>query len=306
MSPPTSLAVCICTHRRPSELGRLLRRLQQESADLAGTVDVGVVVVDDATERSAQLVVDAFAGAFPLGIRYTNTASGNISTARNRAVEGGIAVGSLLAFIDDDCLPDRGWLRELVALQQHTGCDLVSGCCRDEAPAAAPKWFVDGPFLAGPLDIADGAAMEVGAMKNTLATAEFLTRTGVRFDVSLGVAGGEDVMWFRQAQAAGASLRYAANAVVREMTPIGRTSMRYLLRRALWYGNTESVTCIRSGTYGRSRMLMSGAKRTLGATARPFTRLVRRQTPQWRYATTDLLRGVGRMLGAMGVVIRHH
>lgn len=302
----TTLAVCICTYRRPDELRRLLQQLADDATSTAGTLDVGVMVVDDAPDRSAEAVVADFVSSFPLGVRYANTASGNISTARNRAVEGGLAIGELLAFIDDDCLPDPGWLAALATVHTTTGCDLVSGCCRDEAPPDAPRWFTDGPFLAGPLDLPDASVIEVGAMKNTLATAEFLRRSGVRFDERLGVAGGEDVMWFRSAQAAGASLRYAAHAVVREMVPPARTRMRYLLRRAYWYGNTESVTCIAAGTYGRGRMFVGGAKRTATSLLRPLAQIARRRPPQWRYALTELLRGIGRMLGAAGVVVRHH
>jgi hypothetical protein len=166
--------------------------------------------------------------------------------------------------------------------------------------------LLDAPFLSGPLDAADGSELDLGAMKNTLADGAFLRRSGIRFDPALGVAGGEDVMWFRSAQAAGATIRYAADAVVREVVPLSRTRTAYVLRRAFWYGNTASVTSIATGRYGRARMLGSGAKRIVISIARPFGRAVRGASPQWRYAGSELLRGVGGVLGALGVRIRHH
>jgi glycosyltransferase involved in cell wall biosynthesis len=298
--------VCICTYRRPDELRRLLDRIVEEGADIDDIASVGVIVVDDAPDRSAEPVVARFGTSVPLGAHYAATASGNISIARNRAVVGGLQLADLLVFIDDDCLPDPGWLRALLTTRLRTGAEIVSGCCLDEPPAEAPRWLMEAPFLSGPLDHADGEVMDVGAMKNTLVTAEFLRRTGLRFESDFGMAGGEDVMWFRSAQALGATVRYSAGAVVREVVPLARTSTRYVLRRAFWYGNTEAVTSIAAGKFGRGRMLVSGAKRMLVSLCRPFARLARGRSPQWRYATSELLRGIGRMLGAAGFRVRHH
>jgi hypothetical protein len=283
------LVVCICTYRRPDDLLRLLTRLHTDSADVAGLADVGVVVVDDDPGATAKSVIDTLDSRFPLGVHYAATASGNISVARNRAVTTGLPLADSLAFIDDDCLPDSGWLRQLLSVQLRTGCDIVSGCCQDESPPGSPKWLIDAPFLAGPLDLTDGAVIEIGALKNTLVTAEFLRRVGLQFDDAFGTAGGEDVMWFRAAVTAGATMRYAADAVVREIIPPSRTKLRYLLRRALWYGNTEVVTGMAVGAQSRRRMVLSGVKCVAGGALRPWRRLATRRAPQWRFAATELL-----------------
>jgi succinoglycan biosynthesis protein ExoM len=300
------LAVCICTYRRPDDLRRLLARLHSEVVELHNVVDLGVVVIDDDSDLSAKAVVDGFDGQFPLGLHYASTASGNISVARNRAVDTGLPLAEALAFIDDDCLPDPGWLQQLLAVQQRTDCDIVSGCCHDQPPTGSPRWLTDAPFLAGPLTLPDAATIEIGALKNTLVTTQFLQRSQVRFDPQFGTAGGEDVMWYRAAVTAAATIRYAAHAVVREMIPPSRTRLPYLLRRALWYGNTEVITGLAVGSQSRARMALSGAKCMAGSILRPWSRLAKRTSPQWRYASTELLRGVGRVTGAAGVRIRHH
>ncbi len=300
------LAVCICTYRRPDDLRRLLARLDEEANDLRGIADLTVAVVDDDPDSSARAVVDTFGQRSPLIVRYDTTGSGNISTARNHAVATGMPGADRLAFIDDDCLPDPGWLQQLLAVQQRTGCDIVSGRCQDEPPAGSPRWLTGAPFLAGPLTLPDAATIEIGALKNTLVTTEFLVRSGVRFDPQFGTAGGEDVMWYRAAVTAGATIRYAAHAVVREMIPPSRVRLSYLLRRALWYGNTEVVTGLAVGSQSRARMALSGAKCVATAAVRPWARLARRSSPQWRFAVAELLRGVGRLAGAAGVRIRHH
>jgi succinoglycan biosynthesis protein ExoM len=300
------LAVCICTYRRPNDLRRLLTRLHSDVAALHNLAELGVVVIDDDSDLSAKPVVDGFEEQFPLGLHYTSTASGNISVARNCAVATGLPLADALAFIDDDCLPDPGWLQQLLRVQQSTGCDIVSGCCQDEPPAGSPRWLTDAPFLAGPLTLPDAATIEIGALKNTLVTTQFLEGSGVCFDPRFGTAGGEDVMWYRAAVTAGATIRYAADAVVREMIPPSRVRLPYLLCRALWYGNTEVVTGLAVGSQSRARMALSGAKCAAAAVVRPLARVARRSSPQWRFAATELLRGVGRLAGAAGVRIRHH
>jgi succinoglycan biosynthesis protein ExoM len=302
----TQLAVCICTYRRPDDLRRLVTRLVEEANDLREIAKLTVVVVDDDPDASARQVVESMDSEFVAGIRYASTGSGNISTARNHAVATGMPGSDCLAFIDDDCLPDVGWLRHLLAVQQSTGCEVVCGCCYDEAPPGSPKWLLDAPFLAGPRELPNEAVITIGSIKNTLVTTAFLSRSRVQFDTEFGIAGGEDVMWFSAAAMAGATMRYAANGVVREMTPVSRTGFPYLLKRALWFGNTEVVTGLAVGSQPRWRMLVSGVNCLIRAMIRPVGRLATRRTAQWRYAATEALRGVGRVVGACGVRIRHH
>ena len=121
------LAVVICTYRRNEPLRQLLEQLVAEAAASTDLATVGVVVVDDSPDGGAKATAEAFAPRFDLGVEYRNTASGNISTARNAAIDGGVDLGDWLCFIDDDCLPTDGWFRILFAMQQRTGADLITG-----------------------------------------------------------------------------------------------------------------------------------------------------------------------------------
>lgn len=299
------VAVCICTYRRPEVLRGLLQRLVDVAADAAEVAEVGVVVVDDDPENSARGVVDEFRDAFALGLRDANTASGNIAVARNRALELGLDTGDWLAMIDDDCMPSADWLRQLLAVQTRFDADAVSGACIDAPPRDGPRWLTDEPFLDEFRAIEDGREIDMGPIKNTLVAAEFLRRTGLRFDVPFGRLGAEDVMFMYSAHRLGVHHRFAAAAVVREDVPAARATLRYQLRRRLWYGTTESLTCVASGRYTRRRMAVSGAKKLALALTRPGRRIIRRQPVQWRFTVAEFLHGLGRMLGAGGIRLRH-
>ena len=82
------LAVVVCTYRRNEPLRQLLERLDEEAARSGELVRLGVAIVDDSPTGEARAVADRYGDRFALGVSYTNTASGNISTARNAAIDG--------------------------------------------------------------------------------------------------------------------------------------------------------------------------------------------------------------------------
>jgi succinoglycan biosynthesis protein ExoM len=264
-----------------------------------------VAVVDDDPAASAEATATAMAGAFELGLRYTCSGSGNISIARNQAIELGSQVGDWLALIDDDCLPEVDWVRELVAVQAATGADCVSGACVDDPPPGAPGWLSEEPFLDELSTGVDGATTDEGYLKNTLVSAAFLREHGIRFDLALGVASGEDAMFVHDLHRAGVDRRFAAKALVHEQVPEARATLGYQLRRRFWYGNTEAVTSIASGNASRARMVAGGLKKSALGAVHPVRRLVAGGSAQWRFGLSEVLRGVGRVLGALGYKVDH-
>jgi hypothetical protein len=151
----------------------------------------------------------------------------------------------------------------------------------------------------------DGEETDEGYVKNTLVSVAFLREHGIHFDVALGVSSGEDAMFFHDLHRAGVHRRFAAKAVVHEQVPAARATLGYQLRRRFWYGNTEAVTSIQSGNASRVRMAASGAKKVGEALVGPVRRVASGEPVQWRFALSEVLRGVGRILGAAGYKVDH-
>lgn len=297
--------VVVCTYRRPEVLARLLDRLVEVAAAAHDVASLGIGIVDDDPDGSARAVATAAADRFERGVQYVNTASGNISVARNAAIDLGRAA-QWIAMTDDDCLPTGEWLAELLGVHDRTAADVVCGACVDEAPPGAPRWLLDEPFLDELATGPDGSVTTAGHVKNLLVATELLERTGIRFDESLGRVGGEDAKFLRDLDTAGADRRFAPAAVVSEQLPAARATLAYQLRRRYWYGNTEAVTMRTNDHASRLRLLAGGLKLIATAIVRPVDRLRRRRQLQWRYALSELLRGVGRCLGAFGITVDHH
>jgi succinoglycan biosynthesis protein ExoM len=304
----TSIAVCICTCERNGPLVRLLEALENVSADVAPRADVGVVIVDDDPAGGAQQVLERFADRFPLGLVYRQSGLRNISVARNAVLAAGAAIADWLAMIDDDCLPIDRWLSALLDIQTRTGADAVTGACTELAPPHAPAWVTSQPFLVETIsDTPDGEEPQYGATKNTMIRSAWLNQhPEIRFERSLGRLGGEDMVFFYRARSAGLVHRYSAEAMVTEVAPEDRTRYRYLLWRRFWFGNTQYVTNVIAGRATRMRMAARGGRALVRAVVRPFSRLARREPPQWRWASAEIACATGMLVGTIGVRVNHH
>jgi GT2 family glycosyltransferase len=100
-----SASVIVCTRYRPERLAGCLDALQGQ--DYPG---YEVIVVDNAPENDdVERLVAARSGRVP--VRYVAEPRPGLSWARNAGLAA--ARGGIVAFLDDDELPDRYWLAEM-------------------------------------------------------------------------------------------------------------------------------------------------------------------------------------------------
>ncbi|AHB49931.1 hypothetical protein W911_04400 [Hyphomicrobium nitrativorans NL23] len=286
-------------------IAALLDRIREEAERVSGYARVGVVLVDDDPEKSAEAAAKRDASGFDLGVRYIPAGSRNIAIARNLAISGGIEMARLIALIDDDCLPGEGWLSELLKVHEIGDAEMVTGVCIDRFPEEAPSWVHQGPYFDPPLEGEDGEFVTEGYMKNMLLVADAIRSTGIQFDPDFGRTGGEDAMFMIQARKLGFRNRRASRAVVYEQVPAQRLTLKYQLRRRFWYGNTESLTTVASGGATRLRALLRGGRMIAAASTLVPMRLARGQPPEAHSAAAVFLQGLGRMLGALGISVNH-
>jgi GT2 family glycosyltransferase len=120
-----SFSIVIPSYSRPAQLAECLRAL----ARLEYPRDrFEVIVVDDGGDRPLGEVVAPFES--DLTLTLLRQANAGPAAARNAGAEG--ARGEFLAFTDDDCLPEPGWLTGLA-----------------EAMSRAPDCMVGGAILNG-------------------------------------------------------------------------------------------------------------------------------------------------------------
>jgi glycosyltransferase involved in cell wall biosynthesis len=302
----TTIAVAICTYRRNDLLTRLLDALTVCAERVRSRAAIGVVLVDDTKAGLARPVAEAFADRFELGLQYRISGKQNISLARNLAVETAMEIGDWVAMTDDDCEPPPRWLEALLDLQRRTGADAVTGRMVRRVPDGSPRWITEQPFLKlGVEERSDEAPMESAATFNSMLSSQWLkTHPNIRFDPAMGVIGGEDMVFFRAARAAGLAIRFSERGFVYENEPAERTTFGYQLYVYFWHGNSAALSCIESGMKPW-RMFVHGGASFARAVAPPVTRLLRGEKPQLRFALAQVLHAVGKLLGTLGVKIDH-
>ena len=127
--PPATVAVC--TRDRPQDLRRCLEALSR-----AAGPPHEILVVDSCSSGPAtRQVVEGFPG-----VRYAREEAPGLDRARNRALHE--ANHAIVAFIDDDAVPDPGWLPALVQNFRHNRVACVTGLTMPlELETAAQECF---------------------------------------------------------------------------------------------------------------------------------------------------------------------
>lgn len=230
----TSVSICVCTFRRP-ELSETLGSLAR--LRLSRDIRAEIIVVDNDATPSARGAVEEARRHCDIAVRYVHAPYANISIARNAAMDASEA--RFLAFIDDDETASPGWLAALLQAQQATGADIVLGPVNAIYQEDAPEWM-RASDLHSTMPVVSRGEIRTGYSGNVLIDRASPAVAGLRFDLALGKTGGEDTVFFGAAYRSGASLVFAADAVVTEPVPASRCSMRWLADRKLRSGRTHA------------------------------------------------------------------
>jgi glycosyltransferase involved in cell wall biosynthesis len=217
-----------------------------------------IIVADNGSTDGTRAAVEA-AAARPdaPAVRYLSVANPGKSFAVNAAFDR--ARGDILAFTDDDVLPEPDWIARLSAAFAETGADFVAGRILPRWEASPPSWL--SPALYGVLAIPDGgdrrqaipspenAVMPIGA--NMAVRARVVARVGgLRTDLGKldgTLRTGEDHEFFLRMLDAGFRGTYEPTAVVHHWVPRDRLVPRYF-RRWMHQNGRDVAQLTASGT----------------------------------------------------------
>src|SRR4051794_28592888 len=105
------VSVVVPTYRRPELLGRSLAALVAQDFDPSA---FEVLICDDAGSEDTRRQVESIAAGSRPTIRYLPV-MGRHGPAAARNVGWRAARGAIIAFTDDDCIPEPRWLSEAEA-----------------------------------------------------------------------------------------------------------------------------------------------------------------------------------------------
>ncbi|SMC23041.1 succinoglycan biosynthesis protein ExoM [Andreprevotia lacus DSM 23236] len=247
-----TVAILVCTYRRPAMLAALLDSLaEQQCPGIAASV---YVIDNDGQQSAAEIVVSRQRNNYPLQLTYLHEPQQNISLARNRGLDH--AQADYIAFIDDDEVAVPGWLQSLVETAQSGNADLVFGPVIPVYPANMPHWLISGGFYERPRhDSGTTMPLLEARTGNVLIASRVLGTPPLRFDPALGLSGGEDYVFFRELFARGCKAVWADEAEVREEVPQARADAGWLVKRSFRIGSVEASLSQRDGLRASARIV---------------------------------------------------
>jgi GT2 family glycosyltransferase len=230
------VVVCIPCFRRPQHLRLTLESLANQRTDRRFAV---VIVENDASACGSVPVATEFlaAGRFP-GLCVVEPRQGNCQ-AINAAFETALATfpaATSVLMIDDDEIASPDWLERMLRAAEATGADLVGGPVLpnfdDDNKSGLRRHPAFRPAYdeSGPVPVIYGCG-------NCLITRPVFGRIGnPAFDLRFNFLGGGDTDFFVRCRRAGMKFHWAAEAVITETVPAGRTNAGWLALRALRIG----------------------------------------------------------------------
>ena len=227
------LLIAVPTFRRTHLLPPLVEAITAQTAGRRARV----LLVDNDPDASAREV------AAELGVDYLSEKTPGIAAVRQAALDAA-ADDELTVMIDDDVFPEEGWLGGLVDVWRDTGAAVVMGFVRYVWPEGTDPWIAAGGFMRR-TRFPNGHRLDSLATGNVLVDTAQVRALGVRFDLSLGLIGGEDTTFGRAVMAAGGVIVASADSVARDDIVPERTTREFVHRRAMSHGQARVRLLIR-------------------------------------------------------------
>ena len=124
------VSVVLCTYNRAGRVGTCLKALLEQSVPAD---EYEVIVVNDGSTDSTAEVLKAY------DVRViTNTPNQGLAQSRNNGAMA--AKAAILAFTDDDCVPDKDWLAQLLGQYADPG---IAGVGGKIVPYKTDKWLLE-------------------------------------------------------------------------------------------------------------------------------------------------------------------
>lgn len=272
------IVIALATRDRPQMLRECVDSLFAQV--LPESVKPSIVIVENSEQSKRRPLCEELAriAPAPWSVTYVHEPKLGIPIARNRSLEVALELApDWIAFIDDDETAEPSWLANMVEASTLHNADVFQGPVDYRFGADAPGWLPRKVSRRRPT----GTRLETAFTNNVMMRAE-IARCGLRFDESMRFTGGSDSDFFFRAAEKGWILRWANDAVVREVVQPSRLTMSWQLERALRVAANATASHVKRKGLGSAlaRHVPRGLRRAIrgvivavfGAILFPFSR----------------------------------
>lgn len=198
-----------------------------------------IVVSDNDRDKSAEKTVLEFSHIFPQRVHYSMVSEPNIALNRNNCLD--IASGSTIIFLDDDQFVPPTFFKDLSLAWERTTPDIWGGRFTIKFVGDEPKdpifWeAINNVVAISKATTSSDSGRNIAGGGSILRSDRF-RESKIRFRENVGVSGGEDTLFFCEAEILGAKYIFFKEIQIYEMVPKYRSTYWYQLRRAYHFGN---------------------------------------------------------------------
>jgi glycosyltransferase involved in cell wall biosynthesis len=257
-NPSTIVAsIIVPTYGRPAYLKDLLDALVEHDHTIAHEI----VVVDNKPMGIVRDIVEAIRVKGQPFVQYIEEPRTGLHHARHAGAKA--AQGQILVYIDDDILPQPGWLKAMLEPFTDPVVAIVGGKVLPQWESAPPEWFSQ--FHPGHLSLLD-----LGEERRELKWPEggYGCNMGIRRSVLYELRGfnpdafgDRHLIWFRgdgetglhqKVYQAGYKVMYEPRACVSHRIPAHRLIAKYFYRRSFTQGISDSYSDLREAGNART------------------------------------------------------
>lgn len=306
----SNIAVCICTFRNPDGLRALLEGIDKQVLRTILDEDVIVVVVDNDSSKSAGTVLQDYQRDGRFQLFSINQPKRGLSCARNCVLDATCVRSSeFFAFIDDDEVPSTQWLQALADSLIDPACSIVVGPVEPVFEEQPPAWIISGGFFSKRCGVED--EFHEGYTSNVMIRTSIVAKSGIRFDESLNLVGGEDVLFFRELQLRGFSVHCSPRALVHETILARRATLAWMLRRWFRAGATSARlnNCSTTVLRGFLASVCGGLFRMIGGSGAAAAAALthgRKDFAAVARSLSTVFRGAGMFMSAFGYAYKEY
>ena len=306
--PITGVVIAVLTFRRTELLIPLIAALREQldsARDPQRTFRI--LVVDNDPEGSGRRALEA-AGSWS-DVTCVIESRRGIAAARNRALDEA-AADRLLVFIDDDEVPDDGWLSALLQTYYAHEPAAIAGPVRTVYLGEVDPWVIEGGFVdrSHRDHLRTGDVVAEAATNNLLLDLDIVRLLSLRFDETLGLGSGEDSLFTRRLTESDQLILWCADAWVSDLRPAERTTRLAALRRSFSFANSSARVQLRLATGTKPGQLVAACKIVFGAAPRMLLGSVQflagsvGRRVAWQANGARLVaKGSGQLTGALGL-----
>jgi len=231
------LVICVCTYNRSNALIKCLKSISCLYKIL--NVKIEIVIVDNSTKRSSFKLVKEIKKSFKYKIIQLHEKRRGIVYARNRCLKEVKKIDpKFISFLDDDCIIDRFWLKNVFKVRKYTNAEIITGPQIPLRKSSSSKYnLINYSYFFEKKYKNSINRVDWAASNNVFLEYEVIKSHNLLFDKTLNKFGiGEDQLFFSKLNSYGYKIYWSKNIKVFETIHGHRQNLNWLINRSFRLG----------------------------------------------------------------------